>query len=213
MITSFGVNIEWTGRDFTRWVVNFHSTGVRIEWNSLLNLNEWNFFTTWMEWNIHSIIRIWVLSEGQSNEDDLEGFSQGHNYEFELVSSWLRVLRLIHWASRYGLCVILTAFVLNFNDEILIFLVCYSVGEIVVQPRRYSCLYLLGAAMQKLEPYGGNTRMWAVRTPCDRGKWRQASTACIIIYSVSKKKRNPPDLISNLWKNEKKNHKTNIREW
>ena len=40
VITSFGVNIEWTGRDFTRWVVNFHSTGVRIEWNSLLN--EWN---------------------------------------------------------------------------------------------------------------------------------------------------------------------------
>ena len=25
-----GVSIEWTGRDFTRWVVNFHSTGVRI---------------------------------------------------------------------------------------------------------------------------------------------------------------------------------------
>ena len=43
VITSFGVNIEWTGRDFTRWEVNFHSTGVRIEWNSLLN--EWNFFT------------------------------------------------------------------------------------------------------------------------------------------------------------------------
>ena len=44
VITSLGVNIEWTGRDSTRWwVVNFHSTGVRIEWNSLLN--EWNFFT------------------------------------------------------------------------------------------------------------------------------------------------------------------------
>ena len=43
VITSLGVNIEWTGRDFTRWVVNFHSTGVRIEWNSLLN--EWNLFT------------------------------------------------------------------------------------------------------------------------------------------------------------------------
>ena len=25
VITSFGVNIEWTGRDSTRWVVNFHS--------------------------------------------------------------------------------------------------------------------------------------------------------------------------------------------
>ena len=43
VITSFGVNIEWTGQDSTRWVVNFHSTGVRIEWNSLLN--EWNFLT------------------------------------------------------------------------------------------------------------------------------------------------------------------------
>ena len=43
VITSFGVNIKWTGRDSTRRVVNFHSTGVRIEWNSLLN--EWNFFT------------------------------------------------------------------------------------------------------------------------------------------------------------------------
>ena len=43
VITSFGVNIEWTGRDSTCWVVNFHSTGVRIEWNSLLN--EWTFFT------------------------------------------------------------------------------------------------------------------------------------------------------------------------
>ena len=43
VITSFGVNIEWTGRDFIRWVVNFHSTGVRIEWNSLHN--EWNLFT------------------------------------------------------------------------------------------------------------------------------------------------------------------------
>ena len=41
VITSFGVNIEWTGRDFTRKVVNFHSTGVRIEWL----LNEWNLFT------------------------------------------------------------------------------------------------------------------------------------------------------------------------
>ena len=39
VITSFGVNIEWTGRDSTRWVVNFHSTGFRIEWNSL------DFFT------------------------------------------------------------------------------------------------------------------------------------------------------------------------
>ena len=28
VITSFGVNIEWTGRDSTRWEVNFHSTGV-----------------------------------------------------------------------------------------------------------------------------------------------------------------------------------------
>ena len=41
VITSFGVNIEWTGRDSTRyWVVNFYSTGVRIEWNSLLNRGE-----------------------------------------------------------------------------------------------------------------------------------------------------------------------------
>ena len=54
VITSFGVNIEWTGRDSTRWVVNFHSTGVRIEWNSLLN--EWNFFSPRMEWIIHSIL-------------------------------------------------------------------------------------------------------------------------------------------------------------
>ena len=53
VITSFGVNIEWTGRDSTRWVVNFHSTAVRIEWNSLLN--EWNFFTPSMEWINHSI--------------------------------------------------------------------------------------------------------------------------------------------------------------
>ena len=37
VITSFGVNIEWTGQDSTRLVVYFHSTGVRIEWNSLLN--------------------------------------------------------------------------------------------------------------------------------------------------------------------------------
>ena len=43
VITSFRVNIEWTGRDSNRWVVNFHSTGVRIEWNSLLN--EWHLFT------------------------------------------------------------------------------------------------------------------------------------------------------------------------
>ena len=28
--TSFGVNSEWTGRDSTRWEVNFHSTGVTI---------------------------------------------------------------------------------------------------------------------------------------------------------------------------------------
>ena len=56
-ITSFGLHIEWTGRDSTRWEVNFHSTGVRIEWNSLLN--EWNFFTPWMEWIIHSIIFLW----------------------------------------------------------------------------------------------------------------------------------------------------------
>ena len=42
VITSFGVNIEWTGRDFTQWVVNIHSTGIRIEWNSLLN--EWYLF-------------------------------------------------------------------------------------------------------------------------------------------------------------------------
>ena len=41
VITSFGVNIEWTGRDSTRWEMNIHSTGVRIEWNSLLN--EWNY--------------------------------------------------------------------------------------------------------------------------------------------------------------------------
>ena len=50
VITSFGVNIEWTVRDSTRWVVNFHSTGVRIEWISLLN--EWNLFTPSI---IHSI--------------------------------------------------------------------------------------------------------------------------------------------------------------
>ena len=43
VITSFGVNIEWTGWYFTRWVVKFNSTGARIEWNSLLN--EWNLFT------------------------------------------------------------------------------------------------------------------------------------------------------------------------
>ena len=43
VITSLGVNIESNGRDSTRWVVNFHSTGVRSEWNSLLN--EWNLFT------------------------------------------------------------------------------------------------------------------------------------------------------------------------
>ena len=42
VITSFGVYIEWTGRDFTRWVVNFHST-------------EWNLFTPYTEWIIHSI--------------------------------------------------------------------------------------------------------------------------------------------------------------
>ena len=54
VITAFGVNIEWTGRDSARWVVNCHSTGVRIEWNSLLN--EWNFFIPWMEWIIHSIL-------------------------------------------------------------------------------------------------------------------------------------------------------------
>ena len=54
IFTSFGVNIEWTGRDSTRWEVTFHSTGVKIEWNSLLN--EWNFFTSWMEWIIHSIL-------------------------------------------------------------------------------------------------------------------------------------------------------------
>ena len=53
VITSFGVDIEWTGRDSTRWVVNFHSTGVRIEWNSLLNA--WTFFTPQMEWRHYSL--------------------------------------------------------------------------------------------------------------------------------------------------------------
>ena len=44
VITSFGVNIEWIDRNSTRWVVIFHSmTGVRNEWNSLLN--EWKLFT------------------------------------------------------------------------------------------------------------------------------------------------------------------------
>ena len=52
MITSFGVNIEWTGRDSTRFS-EIHSTGIRIEWNLLFN--EWHFFTPWMEWIIHSI--------------------------------------------------------------------------------------------------------------------------------------------------------------
>ena len=59
VITSFGVNIEWTGRDFTRWVVKFHSTWVRIEWNSLLN--EWNFHR-WSELFTRFIFERVVLS-------------------------------------------------------------------------------------------------------------------------------------------------------
>ena len=40
--------LEWISSEpddipLVNWVVDFHSTGVRIEWNSLLN--EWNFFT------------------------------------------------------------------------------------------------------------------------------------------------------------------------
>ena len=54
VITSFEVNIEWTGRDSTRWVVNFHSTGVRSEWNSLDGVNySLDFFleSTWAFWS------------------------------------------------------------------------------------------------------------------------------------------------------------------
>ena len=45
VITSFGVNIEWTERDSTRWVVNFHSTGVRTSLK----------FTPWRVKFLHSI--------------------------------------------------------------------------------------------------------------------------------------------------------------
>ena len=57
VITSFGVNIEWTGRNFTRWIVNFHSTGVGMEWNSLVNkwifsLHRGSELFTWPFFNI-----------------------------------------------------------------------------------------------------------------------------------------------------------------
>ena len=41
------VNIEWTGRDSTRWLMNFYSAGVIIEWNLLLN--EWNLLLNEMD--------------------------------------------------------------------------------------------------------------------------------------------------------------------
>ena len=58
LITSFGGIIEWTGQDSTHWVVNFHSTGVRIEWNSLLN--EWNLFTIQSIFREYFLIIIWL---------------------------------------------------------------------------------------------------------------------------------------------------------
>ena len=75
LITSFGVNIKWSGKDIIRWVVNFHSTGVRIEWNSR---NEWNIFTPQMEWIIHSTFfeSIQCNKEAEQKNETWINFSQ-----------------------------------------------------------------------------------------------------------------------------------------
>ena len=47
VITSFGVNIEWTGRDSTRWVVNFtlmelESSEIYSSTNEMSSLHRWS---------------------------------------------------------------------------------------------------------------------------------------------------------------------------
>ena len=47
MITSFGVNIEWTGRDSTRWVVTFtplelESSEIHSSTNEISSLHRWS---------------------------------------------------------------------------------------------------------------------------------------------------------------------------
>ena len=52
VITSFGVNIEWTGRDSTRWVVNTLLV-LRIKWlihsstSEISSLHRWSELFTW----------------------------------------------------------------------------------------------------------------------------------------------------------------------
>ena len=62
VITSFGVNIGWTRRVSTRWVVNFRSPGVRIERNSLLKLtseisspHRWSELFTRLFWEYRNL--------------------------------------------------------------------------------------------------------------------------------------------------------------
>ena len=50
VITSFGVNIEWTGWDSTLWVVNFHSTGVELELSEIhYSMSEISSLHRWSE--------------------------------------------------------------------------------------------------------------------------------------------------------------------
>ena len=79
LIFSFWVNIEWTGRDSTCWLVNFQSPGIRIEWNPLTN--KCNVFTsfclesrdylTLVSHHYFTVMTVWVLSSPIDGDDCL----------------------------------------------------------------------------------------------------------------------------------------------